>query len=158
MSSKLPVSVAAMAICLWFVASPIHSQSASWLCPTRPVEPCFTHHGRLSSQNGIALKIWLIGTTRMVGLENEVEDLPPFIRKYLEMTSPDHSYVYGDFSICPVEPDVPGHLRRVCVTGAQKLAVQRVDGSRPAFRLVSTWPADTGRPKAAIRGQSPDAP
>jgi hypothetical protein len=145
MSSKRPVRSAAMAVSLWLATGAAQTQSAFWQCRARPIEPCVIQHGRLSSQNGIALKIWLIGTMRMVGLENDVDDLPPLVRKYLDMTSPDHSYIYGDFSICPLEPDVPGHLRRVCVTGAERLVVQRVDGSGPAFRLVSTWPADGGQ-------------
>jgi hypothetical protein len=95
----------------------------------------------LSSQNGIALTIWLIGTTRVVGLDNEIDELPAQGRKYLDMTSPDHSYIYGDFDVCPVEPDKPGHMRRVCVAGAEKLVIQNLQGSRPAFRLLSTWPA-----------------
>lgn len=151
MSSKIRVSVGAMAVSLWLATSPVESQSALWHCRERATEACFTHHGRLSSQNGIALKVWLIGTTRMVGLETDLEDLPPLVRKYLDMTSPDHSYIYGDFRICPLEPDVPGHLRRVCVTGGEKLVVQRVDGSQPAFRLVSTWPADGSQQKTATR-------
>jgi hypothetical protein len=59
-------------------------QDGVWRCGSKPVEPCFKHHGRLSSQNGIALKIWLIGTKRIVGLDNSIEDLPASIRKYLE--------------------------------------------------------------------------
>jgi hypothetical protein len=115
---------------------------SSWRCPTQPVESCFKHHGRLSSQNGIPLKIWLIGTTRVVGLENDFEELPVLVRKYLDMTSSDHSYIYGDFDICPLESDKPGHLRRVCVAGAEKLVVQNLRSTRPPFRLLSTWPAD----------------
>ena len=111
-----------------------------WPCSTQPIEPCFKHHGRLSSQNGIALKIWLIGTKRVVGLDNDSEQLPAPLPKYLEMTSPDHSYIYGDFEICPTEHDTPGHLRRACVRGAEKLVVQDVAGSRPPFRIRSTWP------------------
>jgi hypothetical protein len=95
----------------------------------------------LSSQNGIALKIWLLGTTRVVALDNDLDDLPAIVRKYLEITSPDHSYIYGDFDICPLEPDTPGHLRRVCVVGAEKLVVHNLQGSSPPFRLLSTWPA-----------------
>jgi len=110
---------------------------SNWQCPVKPAAACFTHHGRLSSQNGIAYKIWLIGTTRVVGLVNEP---PPFLDKYLDMTSPDHSYVYGDFEICPVEPGIPGHLQRACVTAAEKLVVQRVHDSTLPFRLLSTWP------------------
>ena len=102
---------------------------------------CFTHHGRLSSQNGIALKIWLIGTNRVVGVDEEVpRQLDDLLSPYLLMTSEDHSYVYGDFELCPTEPDVPGHMRHVRVTGAKRLVVQRVDASRPAFKLMSTCP------------------
>ena len=83
-----------------------------WQCPIQPIEPCVKQHGRLSSQNGMALKIWLIGTKRVVGLDNDVDRLPAPLGKYLDMTSPDHSYIYGDFEICPTEPVTPGHLRR----------------------------------------------
>jgi len=113
----------------------------SWPCPEKPVEPCFKHHGRLSSQNGIALALWLIGTTRRVGLANDFMQLPPAIQRYLVITSPQHSYVYGDFEICPLEPDTPGHLRQVCVVGAEKLVVENLQALRPPFRLLSTWPA-----------------
>jgi len=116
------------------------ANQSSWKCSTQPIEPCVKRHGRLSSQNGIALKIWLIGTTRMVALENDVDDVPTSIAKYLDMTSDDHSYIFGDFDVCPVEPDVPGHIRRACVAGAEKLVVQPLRGSKPAFRLTSTWP------------------
>ena len=140
-----------MVVCISLATSPVELQSTSWPCRARPIEACFTHHGRLSSQNGIALKVWLIGTTRVLGVETDVDDVPPSVRKYLDLTSPDYSYIYGDFSICPLEPDVPGRMRRVCVTGAEKLVVQRVDGSEPAFRLVSTWPADGVQQKTATR-------
>jgi hypothetical protein len=115
----------------------------------RAPEPCFTHHGRLSSQNGIALKLWLIGTTRVVGPENDVDDLPATVRKYLDLSSPAHSYIYGDFSICPLEPDVPGHLRHVCVTGAHKLVVQKVDGRSP--RSASSLPGHLTAVSRALR-------
>ena len=130
------------------------AQPAPWTCATRPVEACATRHGRLSSQNGIALRIWLIGTNRVVGLDNDEASLPTTLRKYLDMTSPDHSDVFGDFDICPVEPDTPGHLRRVCVTGARNLVVQPRDG-RPPFRLTQT-PPDAVR--AGVMITSPDGP
>jgi hypothetical protein len=86
------------------------------------------------------LKIWLIGTARVVALDNDTDRLPARIVKYLEMTSPDHSYIYGDFEICPTGPDKPGQMRRVCMAGAEKLVVQDVGGLKPAFRIRSTWP------------------
>jgi hypothetical protein len=149
MRVRTGVQVGALSLGLYLPTSSPIVGSAPWPCRVPRVEPCFTHHGRLSSQNGIALKIWLIGTTRVVGLDNSGDDLPPLLRKYLDMTSPDHSYIYGDFDICPTESDKPGHLRRVCVAGADRLVVQDVRGVRPAFRLRSTWPA--GERNGAMR-------
>jgi len=102
--------------------------------------PCFTQHGRLSSQNGITIRIWLIGTKRSVGVDGE---LPQAIKDledpYLFLTSEQHSYIYGDFTICPIEPDIPGHMRHVRLAGAANLVVQDVGRQRPAFRVISTW-------------------
>jgi hypothetical protein len=79
----------------------------SWTCPTTPVEPCAKRHGRLSSQNGIALKLWLIGTKRVVAPTNDLDAVPSEIGKYLDLSSEDHSYIFGDFLICPLEPEWP---------------------------------------------------
>lgn len=108
-------------------------------CPTPPVEPCVTRHGRLSSQNGIPFAIWLIGTTRRVGVANGLDGVPAEARRYLEMTSPDHSYIYGDFEICPLEPDVPGHMRHVCLVTGKNLVIENLQALWPTFRLRSTW-------------------
>ena len=86
------------------------------------------------------MTIWLVGTTRRVGLANDLADLPAFIQKYLVITSPDHSYVFGDFEICPTGPDTPGHLREVCVASAERLVIQNLQRSTPPFRLLPTWP------------------
>jgi len=113
---------------------------ADWRCNVQPVESCFNHHGRLSSQNGITLTIWLIGTSRIVNVDKT--EVPSFLDKYLDLTLPNHSYVYGDFTVCPLAEDRPGHMRPVCVTDAQKLVVQNLADSRKTFRLLSTWPRD----------------
>jgi hypothetical protein len=125
---------------LLFLLSAQSVSAATWQCLEKPVEPCFRHHGRLSSQNGIALKIWLIGTTRVVGVHST--ETPSIIEKYLDMASPNHSYIYGDFDICPLTPDRPGHMRSVCVAGAERVVVQDTQRARPAFRLLSTWPKE----------------
>lgn len=139
-----PVGLSMLGLSVWLLSSQAAAEQPRWKCLEQPIEPCVTRHGRLSSQNGIGLKIWLIGTTRMVALSNAFEDLPQSVQKYLDMTSPDHSSIFGDFDLCPVEPDRPGHLRSVCVAGGEKLVVQPLHGSRPAFRLLSTWPAGPG--------------
>jgi hypothetical protein len=116
---------------------------SAWRCSARPIEPCFKHRGRLSGQNGVARTIWLVGTTRKVRIENE--EIPAFIDKYLDMTSEDHSYIFGIFDVCPVEPDTPGHMRAVCVADGKELVVQNLRTTRAPFRLLSTWPAGRAR-------------
>jgi hypothetical protein len=112
----------------------------SWQCKKTPLEPCLKHHGRLSSQNGTALMIWLTDTKRIVGVYET--DVPTFLDKYLDLTLPNHSYIYGDFTVCPLAPDQPGHMRPVCVAGAERLVVQNEADRKRTFRLLSTWPAN----------------
>jgi hypothetical protein len=126
-----------IALGLWLALSHGAAGEAPWQCPAKPVEPCFTHHGRLSSSNGSGLTIWLIGTTRRVRVDNEI---PALMAKFLDMASPNNSEIFGDFNICPVEPDEPGHMRSVCIAGAKKLIVRNLQGSRAPFKLLSTWP------------------
>jgi hypothetical protein len=123
------------------VAGTLKASGQPLQCPRPPVESCVTRHGRFSSQNGIPFTIRLIGTTRRVSVANGSEGVPPEARKYLEMTSSEHSYIYGDFEMCPLEADVPGHMREVCVVASKNLVVENVQGLRPPFRLTSTWSA-----------------
>lgn len=88
-------------------ASTVRVSAQPWSCPEKPVEPCFKHPGRLSSQNGRALTVWLIGTTRRVQVANGLERQPAAVGHYLSMTSPDHSYIYGDFEIYGPSADEP---------------------------------------------------
>lgn len=119
-------------------------------CKQPPIEPCTIRHGRFSTQNGIPQTIWLVRTGRRVSVTNDATDfLPADALKYTELTSPDHSYIFGDFTICPIEPESPGHMRTVCVAAAKNLVVQRVDKSRPPFRIRSTWSTP-----AAVRERS----
>ena len=127
----------AIGLVLWLSFCQVAAAQTAWACEGTPVEPCAKRHGRLSSQNGIALKIWLIGTRRMVAVTNT--SMPSIVEKYLEITSDDHSYIFGDFEICFLEPDVPGHIRLACVRGAENLVVQPLRRQEPAFRLRSTW-------------------
>lgn len=131
----------AVIVAATLISEAMSASGQSPLCPQPPVEPCVTRHGRFSSQNGIPYTLWLIGTTRRVAVANGQEGIPPDARRYLEMTSPDHSYIYGDFEICPLEPDVPGHMRQVCVVSSKNLVVENTGGLRPPFRLKSTWTA-----------------
>jgi hypothetical protein len=106
-----------------------------------PSFPCFKHHGRFTTQNGIAQVIWLIGTKRRLAVDGELpKALADLEDPYMLMTGDQHSYIYGDFTICPLSPDVPGHMRLVKVTAAEKLVVENIEGLRPPFKVLSTWP------------------
>jgi hypothetical protein len=109
-------------------------------CPREPVAACTTRHGRYSTQNGTAQIIWLIGTNRVVGVANDAEHfLPSSVLKYTEISSENHSYIFGDFTICPTERDRPGYMRNVCVADIKNLVVELLNRSRPPFRVRSTW-------------------
>jgi hypothetical protein len=109
-------------------------------CSRPPVEPCFTHRGRLSGQNGRAHTMWLVGTKRIVAVDNE---MPEMLLKYLDMASPEHGDIYGDYVICPLDPDRPGHMRSVCVSSGNRLVVQDREDRHPPVRLIATWPTET---------------
>ena len=148
----MPVRSAALLIALGLLAGLSADESGqnvpsarprattAWRCLASAREPCVTHRGRLSGQNGVAYMIWLVGTSRIVAVHET--QIPPLLEKYLSMTSPDHGDVYGDFDICPLEPDRPGHMRSACVSGATRLVVQDRERSRPPLRLLSTWPKE----------------
>jgi len=126
-------------VLLWLGTNP--TGAASSQTGAKPAFPCFKHHGRLmGGLNGITTRLWLIGTNRVLAVDGGV-DLPGDANKYFDPTTPDFSVIYGDFQICPVEPDVPGQARRVEVNGFEKLVVQNLkDSSRPPFKLLFTWP------------------
>lgn len=130
-------AVAATLLCLLMnVAGTASPQTGA-----KPEFPCFKGHGRLVSYSSgsPSLRIWLIGTKRVVGLEDST--IPSVIEPYLSATSPEYSFIYGDFELCPVEPDKPGHMRRVRMVRAENLVVENAQGlPRPPFRLLSTWP------------------
>ena len=83
--------------------------------------------------------LWLVGTNRILSIDNT--EMPAMLIPHLSMTSPDHSDVFGDFEVCRVEPDRPGHMRGACIAGAQNLVVQDRARKRPPLRLLVTWPA-----------------
>ena len=109
-------------------------------CPRPQVEPCATVHGRFSTQNGIAQVIWRIGTTRKLDVANDVDGIfPSSVLRYLEMTSQDHSYIFGDFTVCPIEREKAGYMQPVCLADARNLVVQNIMNLWPPFRVPSTW-------------------
>ena len=137
------VSAATWVCSLAFTTTVVLAQETPIRCETPPVEACAVRHGRLTSLQGIPYRIWLIGTKRMIAVDNDpVLLLPADAPGYLDPASPDHSEIFGDFTICPLEQDQPGHLRRACVTSAKNLVVRHLKDIRPPFRIRSTWSND----------------
>lgn len=138
--TRVYTSAATWACSLAFTTTVVLAQETPIRCDTPPAEACAVRHGRLTSRQGIPYQIWLIGTKRMIAVDNEpVVFLPGDSARYLEITSPDYSEIFGDFTICPLEPDRPGHLRRACVTSAKNLVVHHLKDDRAPFRIRSTW-------------------
>src|SRR5262245_14382243 len=115
---------AVLSVTLWF-STHASSQAAtelSWRCLQPATVSCFTHRGRLSSQNGVPHMLWLIGTTRVLAITET--EMPAMLSPYLDMTSPRHSDVFGDFEICPLEPERAAGMRSACIKAGTKLVVQ----------------------------------
>lgn len=99
------------------------------------VGACFVVHGRLFFANGNpSFRIWRVGTKRVLGVSDwrNAGDmsadlanlhLPPGIQKrFLENL--DETYIFGDYTVCPLEPEHPGWMQDVCIVRAENLVVK----------------------------------
>jgi hypothetical protein len=93
------------------------------------VGECFTIHGRADNWGSCGpmtcVTIWRVGTKRVLGISG---DLPANAKKlaysgYSTGTpgTPFINHVYGDFLICPLSHEKPGHMQFVCVAKASNL-------------------------------------
>jgi hypothetical protein len=86
---------------------------------------CFAVHGRLFSSNGNpGVRIWQIGTGRILGVHNcngdfDSEDVVP--AKVRAVWRSGDSDVYGDYIVCPFRKDRPGRMRPVCIKRTMNL-------------------------------------
>ena len=83
---------------------------------------CTRVHGRLFAANGTpSLRIWPVGTRRLLGVHDDAnpDALPPELRgdhaPSMGATDDARVEVYGDFTVCPLTRDRPGHMRMVTV-------------------------------------------
>lgn len=103
-----------------------------------PVLECYWTHGRLGFTNGTpSLRLWKIGTTRILGiysgpeaylgdqsgenLDNENPQLPTNIGAKLKAF---HNEIYADFEICPLEPEKPQTMQPACIMAARNIVVE----------------------------------
>jgi hypothetical protein len=92
---------------------------------------CRTVHGRMDLWNGApTVRIWVIGTRRILGVEQRSEgfdDLPPSVRGIWTGRDPEADWsraIYGDFKVCALAPDRPGHMQTVRLVDARRLSAR----------------------------------
>ena len=92
------------------------------------VGKCFSVHGRLSVHNGApALRIWKIGTKRMLGVSEQrfalegYRNVPESIQKQLNQDVD----LYGDFFVCPFTQPRAGQMQLVCIEEGKNLRAQK---------------------------------
>lgn len=116
-------------------------------CKTPEIAPsCYWAHGRLAFYNGNpAFRFWKIGTRRVVGIfsgppsyhgpmadttplaDNENPEFPANVRRTLkslqELELPLR--VYGDFEVCPLEPETAGAMQAACIESAKNITTEK---------------------------------
>lgn len=106
-------------------------------CKTTEIaSSCIRIHGRLVSGNGTpSSRLWHIGTHHVYGiysnrygfmhddqtLDNEAPEL--HFKRSNGMPDQGGWTIYGDFEVCPLEPNVPGHMQAACIAGAEHIVV-----------------------------------
>lgn len=101
-------------------------------CKSNPkvIGACYVVHGRATVGSGTpALRIWPVGTKRMLGvtagpIADDADD-PIAPEKMLSFTN-DVEAIFGDFEVCPFTPERKGHMQLVCVQSATKLFMKRL--------------------------------
>ena len=97
------------------------------------VDPCYQVRGRLSVWNGTpTLRIWVVGTQRILGIPSEETDFP---LKYSKLPANverlligNGTNIFADFDVCPLTKERPGTMRMVFVRSASHV----VDRSDPS--------------------------
>jgi hypothetical protein len=85
---------------------------------------CFTVHARLSVYNGApALRLWKIGTHRMLGVSEQRFSLAGYRNIPIDIESQidQSTAIFGDFLVCPFTRPVPGEMRMICIESGKNL-------------------------------------
>ncbi len=91
------------------------------------VGSCFTVHGRLSAYNGTpSLRIWKIGTRRMLGVSEQrfaepgYRNIPEVIQKQVTLDTA----LFGNYVVCPFTRSRPGEMQLVCIEKGKNLVAR----------------------------------
>jgi len=91
------------------------------------VGKCFTVHGRLAVYNGApALRIWRIGTKRMLGVSEQRFAVPGYRNVPEEISShvDQDKAIVAEFLVCPFTKPKQKEMQMVCIEKANNLVVK----------------------------------
>jgi len=129
---RISVQIAMLLSCIAILAQPKPKpDKAAAQCKNNAhlVGQCFRLHGRALFSNGTpSLRIWHIGTNRILGITDrpqadDAED-PNAPASLLNALGGFDHFVFGDFEVCPFTPKRQGHMQMVCVERAENLAIK----------------------------------
>ena len=133
---RLPAIVLAASASLSCLQTPLASETrTNERCRGDPdlVGACFTVHGRLSVWNGTpGLRIWVVGTNRILGVHNDDTDTKP--AGYPACLLPNigsGKELFADFEVCPYTADQPGSMRFICIQSASGMVLSDSRGVAP---------------------------
>jgi hypothetical protein len=88
---------------------------------------CFVVRGRLSVSNGApAVRLWRIGTRRVLGVSGQRFNLPGYrnLPESLTQQLSGDTEIIGDFLVCPFTRPKPREMQLVCIESAKNVSVQ----------------------------------
>ena len=99
-------------------------------CSKHPqlVGSCFDVHGRLSVYNGApALRIWKIGTKRMLGVSEQRFMIPGYgnVPEDIRAQIDQDKVLSGDYLVCPFTRPKSNEMQMVCIEKVSNLVVKK---------------------------------
>jgi len=88
----------------------------------RIVDECYETRGRMQAANGNpSVRIWKVGTKRVLGVRNEnLENLPTKVKEVFSFGV----FVFADYKVCPLTKEKPGHMQMVCIESMKNIRIE----------------------------------
>jgi hypothetical protein len=135
MAAQLSLVIIAIAFCVSGAPQPLPKRKI----PCKVTENaglCYWAHGRLNIANGTpTIRLWKIRTKRILAIysgpgynkgndrENESPELPANVEAVLSKSR--YGSIFGDFEICPLEPEVAGEMQDACIESGKNFVVDK---------------------------------
>lgn len=99
--------------CIW--VSPIALAQDS--CNQTSYGKCFTIHARFAVYTADGVEdLWPVGSHRLLRVTAGSDRLYALLGD-----RPSDFFIFGDFVVCPLQKETPGHMRRVCIKQMRNL-------------------------------------